>query len=217
MQLHPHYPHHLNTPLPPSLPIPSPVDRRDDIPESEQPPRKRLHLSTIRSRYEIGESSTAITVREAIPGIAPKTKGERPNGWWEISPMLPAEAWCSFDRIEPGDCIRASTHRDHEYTAPDKRREMRRHAVELLAQREQRRQLTPLPEVIVQALQIQWGTLQQEGGKTLQSTHQTQQHNPPNPSKAMIAQALFESQPNGDGSPQFARRELDETANCAAP
>ncbi|GKC30138.1 hypothetical protein Tco_1037432, partial [Tanacetum coccineum] len=26
--------------LPPSLPMPSPVDRRDDIPESEQPPRK---------------------------------------------------------------------------------------------------------------------------------------------------------------------------------
>ncbi|GJT27966.1 putative reverse transcriptase domain-containing protein [Tanacetum coccineum] len=46
-------------PLPPSLSLPSPVDRRDDIPESEQPPRKRLHLSTIYSRYEIGESSTA--------------------------------------------------------------------------------------------------------------------------------------------------------------
>ncbi|GKG43006.1 hypothetical protein Tco_0479690, partial [Tanacetum coccineum] len=45
--------------------MPSPVDhdRRDDIPESEQPPRKRLHLSTIRSRYEIGESSTARPVR----------------------------------------------------------------------------------------------------------------------------------------------------------
>ncbi|GJS90765.1 hypothetical protein Tco_0773401 [Tanacetum coccineum] len=28
-------------PLPPSLSMPSPVDRRDDIPESEQPPRKR--------------------------------------------------------------------------------------------------------------------------------------------------------------------------------
>ncbi|GJT21774.1 putative reverse transcriptase domain-containing protein [Tanacetum coccineum] len=50
-------------PLPPSLSIPSPVDRRDDIPESEQPPRKRLHLSTICSRYEIGESSTARPVR----------------------------------------------------------------------------------------------------------------------------------------------------------
>ncbi|GKE93844.1 hypothetical protein Tco_1574939, partial [Tanacetum coccineum] len=54
-------------PLPPSLPIPSPVDRRDDIPESEQPRRKRLHLSTICSRYKIGESSTARPVRG--PGI----------------------------------------------------------------------------------------------------------------------------------------------------
>ncbi|GKD13264.1 hypothetical protein Tco_1197671, partial [Tanacetum coccineum] len=34
-------------PLPPSLYIPPPVDRRDDIPESEQPPFKRLCLSTL--------------------------------------------------------------------------------------------------------------------------------------------------------------------------
>ncbi|GKA96317.1 hypothetical protein Tco_0818412, partial [Tanacetum coccineum] len=34
-----------------------------DIPESEQPPRKRLYLSTIGSRYEIGESSTARPTR----------------------------------------------------------------------------------------------------------------------------------------------------------
>ncbi|GKB75417.1 hypothetical protein Tco_0942312 [Tanacetum coccineum] len=46
-------------PLPPSLYIPPPVDCRDDIPESEQPPRKRLCLSTLGSRYEVGESSTA--------------------------------------------------------------------------------------------------------------------------------------------------------------
>ncbi|GKF34761.1 hypothetical protein Tco_0107961, partial [Tanacetum coccineum] len=45
--------------LPPSLYISLPVDRRDYIPESEQPPRKRLCLSTLGSRYEIGESSTA--------------------------------------------------------------------------------------------------------------------------------------------------------------
>ncbi|GKD33964.1 hypothetical protein Tco_1249473 [Tanacetum coccineum] len=50
-------------PLPPSLYIPPPVDRRDDIPESEQPPRKRLHLSTLGSRYEVGESSTARPTR----------------------------------------------------------------------------------------------------------------------------------------------------------
>nr|GEX64230.1 reverse transcriptase [Tanacetum cinerariifolium] len=45
-------------PLPPSSYRPPPVDRRDGILESEQPPRKRLCLSTLGSRYEVGESST---------------------------------------------------------------------------------------------------------------------------------------------------------------
>ncbi|GJR51238.1 hypothetical protein Tco_1401759 [Tanacetum coccineum] len=77
-------------PLPPSLYIPPPVDHRDDIPESEQPPRKRLYLSTIGSRYKIRESSTARPTRdvgygvrdtwvdpaEAVPKIAPTTMGE---------------------------------------------------------------------------------------------------------------------------------------------
>nr|GEX52024.1 putative reverse transcriptase domain-containing protein [Tanacetum cinerariifolium] len=45
-------------PLPPSLyPLPL-VDRRDDIPKSEQRPRKRLCLPTLGYRYEVGESST---------------------------------------------------------------------------------------------------------------------------------------------------------------
>nr|GEW68270.1 hypothetical protein [Tanacetum cinerariifolium] len=46
-------------PLPPLLYIPPPVDHRDDVPEAEMPPRKRLCLSTLGSRYEIRESSTA--------------------------------------------------------------------------------------------------------------------------------------------------------------
>ncbi|GKE27705.1 hypothetical protein Tco_1443089 [Tanacetum coccineum] len=46
-------------PLPDSLFIP-PVDRREDIPEVELPPRKRLYLTTPASRYEVGESSTAV-------------------------------------------------------------------------------------------------------------------------------------------------------------
>ncbi|GJU61537.1 hypothetical protein Tco_1243372 [Tanacetum coccineum] len=50
-------------PPPPSLSIPPPVDCRDDIPESEQSPCKRLYLSTIGSRYEIGESSTGRPTR----------------------------------------------------------------------------------------------------------------------------------------------------------
>nr|GEZ62494.1 hypothetical protein [Tanacetum cinerariifolium] len=45
--------------LPPPLYIPPPVDRRDDILETEMPPCKRMCLSTLGSRYEIRESSTA--------------------------------------------------------------------------------------------------------------------------------------------------------------
>ncbi|GKB85192.1 hypothetical protein Tco_0957464, partial [Tanacetum coccineum] len=46
-------------PLPDSLFIP-PVDRREDIPKAELPPRKRLCLTTSALRYEVGESSTAV-------------------------------------------------------------------------------------------------------------------------------------------------------------
>ncbi|GKE04166.1 hypothetical protein Tco_1396184, partial [Tanacetum coccineum] len=50
-------------PLPPSLYIPPPIDRMDDILESEQPPHKRLYLSKLGSRYEVEESSTARPTR----------------------------------------------------------------------------------------------------------------------------------------------------------
>nr|GEV20555.1 hypothetical protein [Tanacetum cinerariifolium] len=46
-------------PLPPPLHMPPPIDRRDDIPEIEMPPCKRLCLSTLGSRYEVGECSMA--------------------------------------------------------------------------------------------------------------------------------------------------------------
>nr|GEV90839.1 putative reverse transcriptase domain-containing protein [Tanacetum cinerariifolium] len=45
--------------LPPPVYIPPPVNCRDDNLETERPPRKKLCLSTLGSRYEIGESSTA--------------------------------------------------------------------------------------------------------------------------------------------------------------
>ncbi|GKF01166.1 hypothetical protein Tco_0028089, partial [Tanacetum coccineum] len=50
-------------PLPPSLYVPPPVERRDDIPKFELPPRKRLCLSTLGHRYEVGESSTTRPTR----------------------------------------------------------------------------------------------------------------------------------------------------------
>nr|GFD34383.1 hypothetical protein [Tanacetum cinerariifolium] len=50
-------------PFPPPLHTPPPVDNRDDIAETEMPPRKRLCLSTLGSRYEVEESSTARPTR----------------------------------------------------------------------------------------------------------------------------------------------------------
>ncbi|GJZ64862.1 hypothetical protein Tco_0621558, partial [Tanacetum coccineum] len=53
---------HLPPPVPTSLPLPSSplVDRREDIPEAELPPRKRLCSTAPTSRYEMGESSTTV-------------------------------------------------------------------------------------------------------------------------------------------------------------
>nr|GEV45699.1 hypothetical protein [Tanacetum cinerariifolium] len=50
-------------PLPSPLHMPPPIDYRDDIPETEMPPRKRLCLSTLGSRYKVEESSTARPTR----------------------------------------------------------------------------------------------------------------------------------------------------------
>nr|GEW73038.1 hypothetical protein [Tanacetum cinerariifolium] len=55
--------------LPPPLYIPPPVDHMDDIPKTEMPPRKRLCLSTLGSRYEIEESSTTRPTGEVGYGI----------------------------------------------------------------------------------------------------------------------------------------------------
>ncbi|GKE54436.1 hypothetical protein Tco_1489592 [Tanacetum coccineum] len=64
-------------PLPPSLYRPPPVDRRDDVPESELPPRKRSCLSTLGSSevgYDIRD--TWVDPAEAVPEIAPMTLGK---------------------------------------------------------------------------------------------------------------------------------------------
>ncbi|GJZ44993.1 putative reverse transcriptase domain-containing protein [Tanacetum coccineum] len=55
-------------PLPPFLYIPPPVDRRDDIPESEQPPRKRC--------WGTGLGTPWVDPAEAVLEIAPMTGGE---------------------------------------------------------------------------------------------------------------------------------------------
>ncbi|GKA45327.1 hypothetical protein Tco_0738123, partial [Tanacetum coccineum] len=65
LHLPPHVPTSLplpSSPLPPlpaSLFIPPPVDHREDTPKAELPPHKRLCLTALTSKYEVGESLTA--------------------------------------------------------------------------------------------------------------------------------------------------------------
>ncbi|GJW27257.1 hypothetical protein Tco_0041068 [Tanacetum coccineum] len=74
-------------PLPPSLYIPPPVDRRDDIPESEQPPHKRIAYGFVNTvdaeerRHGVrdvgyGIRDTWEDPAKAVPKIAPMTMGE---------------------------------------------------------------------------------------------------------------------------------------------
>ncbi|GJR48092.1 hypothetical protein Tco_1316195 [Tanacetum coccineum] len=65
LHLPPHVPTSLplpSSPLPP-LPallfIPPPIERREDTPEAELLPRKRLCMTTLTSKYKVGESLTA--------------------------------------------------------------------------------------------------------------------------------------------------------------
>ncbi|GJX79998.1 hypothetical protein Tco_0328147 [Tanacetum coccineum] len=62
-------------PLPPSLYIPPPVDRRDDIPESEQPLYAKERRQGIRD-VGYGIRGTWVDPAEAVPEIAPMTVGE---------------------------------------------------------------------------------------------------------------------------------------------
>ncbi|GKE14242.1 hypothetical protein Tco_1421819 [Tanacetum coccineum] len=67
-------------PLPPSLYIPPPVDRRDDILEFEQPPRKSTVDAEARrqgiSEVGYGIKDTWVDPAKAVPEIAPMTMGE---------------------------------------------------------------------------------------------------------------------------------------------
>ncbi|GJT21667.1 hypothetical protein Tco_0891604 [Tanacetum coccineum] len=67
-------------PLPSSLYIPPPVDRRDDILESEQPPRKSTVDAEARrqgiSKVRYGIRDTWVDPTEADPEIAPMAVGE---------------------------------------------------------------------------------------------------------------------------------------------
>nr|GEV19160.1 reverse transcriptase domain-containing protein [Tanacetum cinerariifolium] len=156
-------------PLPPPLYIPPPVNRWDDVLETEMPPRKRLCLSTLGSRYEVRESSTAIPTEgrgkdygdtwvdptEAVPEIAPMTLGKRVDLLMEDKiahqetiliveeeAYVAREAWAHSIGLSHAVHSELQTH----HTAPetlrmmrDMRREIGDMQAELLALREQPR------------------------------------------------------------------------------
>nr|GFC93556.1 hypothetical protein [Tanacetum cinerariifolium] len=53
-------------PLPPPLHMPPPVDRRDDIPKTEMPPRKRLGLSTLGFRVVVDSQRVDLLMEDMI-------------------------------------------------------------------------------------------------------------------------------------------------------
>nr|GEY03940.1 hypothetical protein [Tanacetum cinerariifolium] len=110
-------------PLPPPLHMLPPVDHKDDIPETEMPPRKRLCLSTLGSReFRYGIWDTWIDPAKTVPEIAPMTVGET-----EIA------------KLQETDRRRQAQMAETLRVMGDIRREMGDMQVELLALREQPR------------------------------------------------------------------------------
>nr|GFA43974.1 hypothetical protein [Tanacetum cinerariifolium] len=101
--------------------IPPPVDCRDDILEIEMPPRKRLCLSILGSRYEIKESSTDRPTREVGYGIR-DTWVDPAETDREIAPMTMGEVNTKVELLalreqpgrarQPGEDARVPDHQD---------------------------------------------------------------------------------------------------------
>ncbi|GKB69833.1 hypothetical protein Tco_0931245 [Tanacetum coccineum] len=103
-------------PLPPSLYIPPPIDRRDDIPESEQPPRKRLCAEERRHRIrEVGYGirDTWVDPAEGLYAYIEDCSGCRRIVWMvEEEAVLPVDGGHSVSAcILLGD--RLSSRRHH--------------------------------------------------------------------------------------------------------
>nr|GEU74683.1 hypothetical protein [Tanacetum cinerariifolium] len=138
-------------PLPLSLYMPPPIDRRDDTLESELPPRKRLCLSALGFRYEVGESSTARPTRgQGIDyGFVSTLDAERVDllmedriAYQETILIVEEEAYAAREAWAHSIGLNAATAARYSYpdTAPgDIRRKMGDMQAELLALREQPR------------------------------------------------------------------------------
>ncbi|GKA76220.1 putative reverse transcriptase domain-containing protein [Tanacetum coccineum] len=205
-------------PLPPTLYTNhQPVDHRDDIPESEQPPRKRLCLSTL------GFKDTWVDPAEAVPEITPMTVGE------ETVLIMKEEAYASLEALAYAIGLsqvahyKLQTHREQqaemaELRETDRRlqaqivetlcvmRDMRREVgdiqAELLALREQRRRARRLI-----------GTVSRRDPNTSPNKHQPKNLTQ-NRSSFFVIKLFCEDSTNGDGSATIRLGIMKECENC---
>ncbi|GJR07490.1 hypothetical protein Tco_0790142 [Tanacetum coccineum] len=121
-----------------------------------EPPRKRLYLSTLGSRYEVGESSTARPTRdpaEAVPEIAPMTVEEVNTRVTELAELHKHDTQDLYALLEDAQDSRSRISQRQDQMVEtlriirDMRREMSDMHAELLALRgQQRRARKPRPE-----------------------------------------------------------------------
>nr|GEW86009.1 Gag-Pol polyprotein [Tanacetum cinerariifolium] len=162
-------------PLPPSLYPPPSVDCRDGIPESEQPPRKRLCLSTLGSMYEVEECSTrgqGIDPAEVVPEMEPTTLEKVNTRVTELAELHEHDSHDLYALLEDAQDVWIME--EDAYAA----REAWSYSVrQIIAPLIRQRQNLPPP-----------------------NTNTPLHHMTPEPVQAMIDQALLRNSTNGDGS-----------------
>nr|GEW24766.1 reverse transcriptase domain-containing protein [Tanacetum cinerariifolium] len=209
-------------PLPPSSYPPPLVDRKDGIPESEQPPRKRLCLSTLGSRYEVGESSTR--GREVDYGFVNTIEAEmRHRGirevgyvirdtWIDLAEAVPEMDPTTLEKVNTRVTELAELHEHDTQDLYDLLEDARMETVwimkkEAYAAREAWAHSVGLSQIVHHELQ----TLHEQLQIMAPVTRQGQNPPPPNTNtpphhmtlesvQAMIDQALLRNSTNGDGS-----------------
>nr|GEW83833.1 hypothetical protein [Tanacetum cinerariifolium] len=222
--LHEDNPRHTPTalpspPLPPSLYL-THLDRRDDIPESEQPPRERICLLTLGSRYEVGESSTK--GRGVDYGFADTDEAEMRhrgigevgyvirNTWIDPAEAVPEMAPTTLEKVNTRvtELAELYEHDTHDlYALLEDAQDVWIVEEEAYAAREAWAYLVGLSQTVRHELQTLREQLQIMAPVTRQG------HNPPPPNtdtpphhmtsesmQAMIDQALLRNSTNGDGS-----------------
>nr|GEV44508.1 hypothetical protein [Tanacetum cinerariifolium] len=185
-------------PLPLSSYPPPIVDHRDGIPESGQPPRKRLCLSTLGSRYEVGDSSMrglgvdygfANTVEAEMRhrGIGEVGYGIR-DTWIDSAEAVPEMAPTTLEKVNTRVTELAEL---HEHDTQDL------HA--LLEDAQDGR--TRISQRVAMDLQQIMAPVTRQGHNPPPPNTNTSPHHLTSESvQAMIDQALLRNSTNGDGS-----------------